>query len=405
MNIEDPANTIPINEPNTSEEMVLDEEKMNGMSEEEIFDYISKYSDSPEENFDNLSIILQDSSIFSPQTIKNICSILYKRAKSELLEFEEKLQKGIGDVRYFKQEIKRCKEEIKYLAPHAGIPDREEWRDRDPFIFTENNVQQLKELIKTWHSYKPDYIFLTETSAVPYGYAIKEAWRVAYPNEEAPTFYRIESWTEQAHIVELGRNDDIDSLIENSNSDNLDLPILNKMREGIATYLTNRIKKENARIIIFDQYDKMMNPQRIYNGDESSQTISGLAHELIKNFPKTTLYFAGVSNYGKNLDFGRSGFPINKKHPRVTLKRNVDHKNKESTLSGGGQFKGNRIDPLADQRPVKKIIQDILKNGYNPTGITIKDPERRKEALEYIKNLKEIGKITGKELLEESNLV
>ncbi|MEY2664893.1 MAG: hypothetical protein RIT04_701 [Candidatus Parcubacteria bacterium] len=330
----------------------------------------------------------------SPVEDINEADILYKNAQIKLSEYNEKLKSGTGDVRYLKQEIQYLTAEIYNLAPHVGIPDREEWRGKDPFVFRENNVIKLKELVKNWHDYKPDYIFLTETSAIPYGYAIKEAWKIAYPNEEIPIFYRIESWTEQAHIVEIDRKDDIDNLIRYSNPQDSKLPLLKKMKEGITDYLVDRIKKDNAKILIFDQYDKGLTPSPINRHNDGGQTISGLAHELKKNFPRTTLFYAGVNSHGRKLDFGRSGYPINKQHPRVTLKRNVNHDNKK--LSD----EGNRIDAMA-KRPSDEIIQDILTNGYNPTGMTIKDPERRKEALEYIKSLKEIGAIAGNDLFAE----
>jgi hypothetical protein len=49
----------------------------------------------------------------------------------------------------------------------------------------------LKKDVEALHNHKPKYIFLTESSAVLPGYAIKEAWKQAYPGEPLPTFYRI----------------------------------------------------------------------------------------------------------------------------------------------------------------------------------------------------------------------
>ncbi len=57
----------------------------------------------------------------------------------------------------------------------------------------ENNkiIEELKEEIEGLHKYKPKIVFLTETSAIPFGYMLKEAWKKAYPNEKSPIFYRI----------------------------------------------------------------------------------------------------------------------------------------------------------------------------------------------------------------------
>ena len=53
-------------------------------------------------------------------------------------------------------------------------------------------IVRLKENIKAIHKYNPKYIFLTETSSIPTGFALKEAWKEAYPLEKPPIFYRID---------------------------------------------------------------------------------------------------------------------------------------------------------------------------------------------------------------------
>lgn len=343
---------------------------------------------------DNEQRIKNDS--LTPEQMKS--TALRKRNQDELLRIEQEIillkNQGRNTV-ILEGDAKRTRREIEFLAPHAGIPDRESWKDKDPYVFRESNVKELKTLLKTWHSYKPDYIFLTETSAVPYGYAIREAWRVAYPDEKLPVFYRVEPWTESDHIVEIGAEDDIDELIKETELKSDTHLALGKIKEGIADYLRGRIKKSDANIIIFDQYDKSMQPQDAYW--TKSKSISGLAKELYKSFPASRVYYAGVNNIdGWNpdkLDFGRS---TGREHPRVTLKRNVNHEKKRESLSSPG----NRIDPL-DQESPKEIIQAILQKGYRPIGKLIKDPKRRREALQYIQALKEVGKIAGQEFLQD----
>ncbi|MDP3986750.1 MAG: hypothetical protein Q8P81_00820 [Nanoarchaeota archaeon] len=53
-------------------------------------------------------------------------------------------------------------------------------------------VEYTKEEVRKLHKYRPDCVFLTEAAAVPNGYALKEAWKKAYPGEAPPRFYRID---------------------------------------------------------------------------------------------------------------------------------------------------------------------------------------------------------------------
>lgn len=62
----------------------------------------------------------------------------------------------------------------------------------------------LKEVIKDLHDkYKPRAIFMTQTSSTLYGWAIKEAWKEAYPNEKTPTILTINTAPIQASYVHL----------------------------------------------------------------------------------------------------------------------------------------------------------------------------------------------------------
>ena len=50
--------------------------------------------------------------------------------------------------------------------------------------------EYAKKVIQYWHDeFKPDYVFLNETSAVPLGYVLKEAYSEAYGNEVIPLFF------------------------------------------------------------------------------------------------------------------------------------------------------------------------------------------------------------------------
>ena len=53
-------------------------------------------------------------------------------------------------------------------------------------------ISKLEEAISNMHKEHPDAIFLTQTSSVPFGWAIKEAWKKAYPGEKIPVMLTID---------------------------------------------------------------------------------------------------------------------------------------------------------------------------------------------------------------------
>src|SRR3989344_6021107 len=76
------------------------------------------------------------------------------------------------------------------------VPER--LKKRENFRVLSPNEQRTVEnafdyRIAKWHKeVKPNIIMLTATSATPYGYLIKRAWRVAFPTEKQPIFMNID---------------------------------------------------------------------------------------------------------------------------------------------------------------------------------------------------------------------
>ena len=120
-------------------------------------------------------------------------------------------------------------------------------------VLTEAEAEGIREyakkVIQRWHNFKPDYVFLNETSAVPLGYVLKEAYREAYGNEELPIFYRVnpailpsyhrsggsgEPWKPYGVSPKLARN-----------------PVY---LERVKNFFKDRIKKENAKVVVVDEY-------------------------------------------------------------------------------------------------------------------------------------------------------
>lgn len=363
------------------------------MTKEEIMERAKNKC--PHAPYSFLRIFVGDNSYkLSQQTRENAYRALQDLAREEVLKIDERI-KTESNQTYRQQLIESDKPrllgEIANLDRLLGIPDRKNWQGKNPHVFREGNVGALKRLISQWHGLKPDYIFLSETSSIPYGYAIKQAWKEAYPNEDLPRFYRIESWTEKGHIAGLPATDE-------------EKVLQTRIQLGIDKFLNKRVIKKDATILLFDEYDKPMSPHRISSpSDAGGGTFKGPAKEIMERFPGAKLYYAGTN--GLSLDFGRFSFPTFK-YSRVTLKRNVDYAHRIRTsgqLTPKSKKTGRSmafIEPL-ENVPREQIVQNILKQGYNPTGRTIKDPKRRKMALQYIQELKEIGEESGRELRAE----
>lgn len=88
-------------------------------------------------------------------------------------------------------------------------------------------VSSLKRDLQGLHKFNPDYIFLTDTSAVPAGYILKEAWKTAFPSDKAPVFYRV----------------DPEALKDG----------LESHRHEINKFFRKRLRKKNARVFVYDE--------------------------------------------------------------------------------------------------------------------------------------------------------
>ena len=84
-------------------------------------------------------------------------------------------------------------------------------------------IHLLTEQIKSLHDfYQPEVIIFNESSAVPNGYVIREAWRVAYPDETPPKFYRV-----NPRALKKGKKD--------------------------TEFFQKRIKNKDTRIFVYDE--------------------------------------------------------------------------------------------------------------------------------------------------------
>lgn len=225
----------------------------------------------------------------------------------------------------------------------------------------------LKQLVKDMHSKDPKYIFLTDTSATPWGYFIKEAWKEAYPEEKVPIFYRINPTSLKEPPVQMSKE---------------------KIKK-FQKYLKKKKIKPEDNIIIFDEFyfsgrsmnaikDAFENPSRQF-GEHCFKNIAyieGNVGQLKKEGGKLLLSHEKKKGYGiGNLfalqkNFGRYntwGGKKVKEDDKILIEFTVTDKDKDIKT--------------------KKFTADIKH-------------KKGKEYLEIIKEIKSMGKEVGEEIHE-----
>lgn len=260
---------------------------------------------------------------------------------------------------------------------------------------TENQEQAEREIrewakktVQEWHNkVNPDYVFVTETAGVPYGYVLKEAWKAAYQDENRPDFYRIDprAIPPRSGIGGRTRRHDV------------------KIDAGIKKYFQKRIKKDNANIIVFDEgansdlrdsFDSV--DSRGLSGLEIKEAYNSFVEKsegkiwVTGGYPKTLgqKFLFGAEKTGGGTA-SEADYPRNFKRPTSRL-----YGNKSPYREQSQDEKIARNGETYTRRP--KENQD-----YTLTGAIVKHPEQKKRAMEFVKELKRIGKEAGEELRTE----
>lgn len=257
------------------------------------------------------------------------------------------------------------------------------------------NANQVKELISVakervieWHRLKPEYIFLTETSATPAGYLFKEAWKKVYPAEKMPAFYRIDPLALPDENNGAGVSK---KYIENN-------PLY---LQRLDSFFRKRIKKKNARVLVFDE-----------NGDTGRST--NLVSQAIKNYLEKTsdksLIVSGMGEFRNRYSSGRGWKKTNfiiidkgKLHPYMSNTSGVVQE-----LSGFGGYGGI----TKKLRGIKQVLRDGRRyEDFSHEKINFRGKVRKSKEgvfynssvkpLDYIHDLKQAGAEAGQELKKE----
>lgn len=266
------------------------------------------------------------------------------------------------------------------------------WREQLP-VGSQDKIKKWAEIVvRQWHDeVKPDYIFLTETSAVPYGFVLKEAWRRAYEKEDMPRFQRI---------------DPMYSLIERGNIKNYLTRALKEKPELVAVANRNviapvskRVTKQNPRILVFDEGAvRDLSPNNV----------------PLKQYSRDNLYLYDSQRSSENEEKERDHMGIHSTSLMHTM----------SFLDEVLRYRGDTPEIWGSQQAVPDVLyQTITKKGVSrmPTqkvdksknwdrddsprtyknrfvGNIVKEPRQRKRAIAYINDLKQLGREAGEEL-------
>lgn len=275
------------------------------------------------------------------------------------------------------------------MLKKSEIESKMDINNKDEIVLSHEDKEYVKEwirmIVEEWHEkVNPDFIFLNDTSATIYGYPIKEAWKTAYPKEKTPTFYRINSFSIRQEEI---KSDDM----------NLD------------AFLKKRILKENPKILIYDETSRTyrdedfpnlgrlrLYSQKLVENRDDFKDFNGLSLKMVALYITEFMKRNNIQGDVWCSDQNLSNNPID-----TRVERKKDYQISRNPIS--------KIRKYGD----RKYTQDEIILRHSPTimsdtmlrGLIVKHPEQRKRALQFIKELKSIGKEAGKELHTSKDLV
>lgn len=259
-------------------------------------------------------------------------------------------------------------------SPENSVPTLENKEELGSKEAIEEVKNWVKKTVQEWHDkVNPDYIFVTETAGVPYGYVLKKTWENAYPDEECPDFYRIDPGATRERTDDWVEKDE-------------------RKDKGIKKYFQKRIKKDNAKIIVFDEGGGDF----IENSFSRAGSIGRTAIEIRdayrdfidKKEGEIWIAHGAPEKSGEEFILGmiKSGNPGEPDYREI-------FKRPTSKLFGSrSSYRGESED--------EKLINDSnrKKGEHTLVGGIVKHPGQRKRAIEFVKQLRKIGKEAGEEL-------
>lgn len=249
----------------------------------------------------------------------------------------------------------------------------------------------VKKKIKVWHELNPDLVILADSSAVPIGFALKEAYIKTFGKDSFPKFYRFNpgsslripmDWRIGGAPLELPVEE-----LENRAKE-----FGSKGAKDSALIMQSELKKfigRGKRIITYDETSRI--PGRDEGEDKIVQVMANgksLREDITLDFSKSSEW--GQANRGfyalARTVFGESDVWIDSGEPNRPSEyphaQWMDLKKQSYFHHIRGRY----------ENPVSKSIK-----GSGPT----KDPQKKERAMEFIHDLKFIGDLVAEEILKE----
>lgn len=311
-------------------------------------------------------------------------------------------------------DIPKESEDVKEEKPRVFDIDKG-WREQLTAEEIEKIKNWAKRIVKQWHDeVQPDYIFLTETSAIPFGYVLKETWKSAYSNEEAPKFHRVDPM--YLHNAEKWGE---------------------KYEEAIPEFFRKIITKDNPRILVFDEAsakdqnwnneqenDFINNTLHQYEGETKPRhgfsnsllsTVNHINKSLVDKKPLIWSSQQAIMDILKNVSEG-----ANQYKDRLKIERQKEYYgNNLSELARKSGYKSRLPTSKPEKSHSGDSDSDFTQNedeiynkslrtwdggkglptpGRRITGRVVKHSGQRERAMDYMNDLQELGREAGEEL-------
>jgi hypothetical protein len=294
----------------------------------------------------------------------------------------------------------------------------------------------MKKMIQEWHDLiKPKYIILNETSAIPFGYVFKEMWRIAYPDEEVPKFYRIDPRflsddmpSEEAELVYnfiKKRFDDTEANTIIFDEASISGNSLRRVKHGLTgynEYLSSTLSSIANSLAEKDEEIKSIRKEE----DELKKTFEILDEEIKSKrkdeLEETFEILNNTPDLSRKITEARELHSILYRRKEAVMRRIMDKvkqdnpmlnmlKKEKIFLYGGFGSKG-RDELQSDNEKNFKIMIENPREGIRPTkkedrfgGGGLKGKIKRgaegKVVLENIKKLKRLGMLLGQKIKDE----
>lgn len=164
----------------------------------------------------------------------------------------------------------------------------------------------LKNAIKYIHEKQPQAVFLTQTSATPFGWAIKEAYRIGYPNEQCPKMLSVDVRKERKAYSALDAekllcwNDDASKeAVKQRLAGNPDFE--EKVNKAVEKLKLHSIK---GGVIVFDESCFLENYLNVELSPTANYSVCVLETALDRIGCPSTVEEIGVEDFTRGSDYG-----------------------------------------------------------------------------------------------------